>query len=553
MTRLGPTFRRFLLATLAAALLGALPPAVAVAGTITPTDGVDEFNTNASHCSLREAIQAAQGTGAFNGCSIGSDTDADTIALQSGTTYSLNLPGVENLNSGGDLDVVGQAGDNYLTINTTGPGRATIDASGAGDRVLDIAPNGAPSYIVQFTLSNVELTGGNAGANDSGGLKAGYMTSLVVNSAYVHGNTAGDGGAMRIDAGFASFTDSRIEDNTATGGFGGLWLESADPVTFSNTTIAHNHALGGIGGGIAISSNTFPDVTLTNSTVYGNDAATDGGGIYSTADPLAMNPGVLTLSSSTIAGNHADFDNNGSGNGGGLYMLGTASSISRNSIIGDNTDAGGEAPDCSGNLTSQGYNLFESILGCSVTLNNDVIGDPKLGALGIDPVGVPVPVLPLLPGSPALNAGNPLATGGSAPACPAADQRGDSRGSAFVDNCDIGAFEYQAHDTDFDQYPDNADNCPNVINPTQANTKGGTAAGDACEDQDSDGVLDAADNCATQSGPASNGGCPLPVQPPPAGAGPGATGQRAAALKKCKKKKGAARKKCKKKANKLPV
>jgi hypothetical protein len=43
----------------------------------------------------------------------------------------------------------------------------------------------------------------------------------------------------------------------------------------------------------------------------------------------------------------------------------------------------------------------------------------------------------------------------------------------------------------------------------------------------------------------------VPMTPPPVAAGP--TGQRAAALKKCKKKKGAARKKCKKKAKKLPV
>jgi len=44
----------------------------------------------------------------------------------------------------------------------------------------------------------------------------------------------------------------------------------------------------------------------------------------------------------------------------------------------------------------------------------------------------------------------------------------------------------------------------------------------------------------------------VPVTPPPAATGP--TGQRAAALKKCKKKKSAkARKKCKQKAKKLPV
>jgi hypothetical protein len=47
---------------------------------------------------------------------------------------------------------------------------------------------------------------------------------------------------------------------------------------------------------------------------------------------------------------------------------------------------------------------------------------------------------------------------------------------------------------------------------------------------------------------------PPPPPPPPPAASTGPTGQRAAALKKCKKKKSKqARKKCKKKANRLPV
>jgi hypothetical protein len=55
---------------------------------------------------------------------------------------------------------------------------------------------------------------------------------------------------------------------------------------------------------------------------------------------------------------------------------------------------------------------------------------------------------------------------------------------------------------------------------------------------------------AALTGTATTPSTPSPT-PPPAAVGP--TGQRAAALKKCKKKKGAARKKCKKKANRLPV
>jgi hypothetical protein len=528
----------------AIAALSALAPGVAAAGTITPTDGVDEYGTIPGHCSLREAIQAAQTAGSFNGCTIsGGDSNADTIQLIPATTYTLSLTGGnEDANATGDLDIVGQAGtDDQLGITTTAAGRATIDANGL-DRAFDVGPGLYPiAYMSSFGLANVEIKGG-AGVSDGGAVKVADATFFSLANSYIHDNAADAAGAIHVPVNTV-IADSRIEGNTADA-FGGIWTEG--DLTISGTTVAGNHALNGPGGGIGIGS-PFVDVSLTNSTVTGNDASTDGGGIYSQADPAnppPTGPGSLTIASSTVAGNHADADSNGSGNGGGIFMQGTASSTTRNSIFGDNTDFGGQAPDCSGSLTSQGYNLFESILGCTVTLNNDVIGDPKLGPAFIDPVGVPVPVLPLLPGSPAINAANPGPADNSPPHCPTADQRADSRGSAFVDGCDIGAFEYQAHDTDSDQYPDDADNCPNVLNPTQANAKGGTAAGDACEDQDSDGVLDAADNCATQAGPASNAGCPLPVQ----------TGQRAAALKKCKKKKkAAARKKCKKKALKLPV
>ena len=47
-------------------------------------------------------------------------------------------------------------------------------------------------------------------------------------------------------------------------------------------------------------------------------------------------------------------------------------------------------------------------------------------------------------------------------------------------------------------------------------------AGGACDagayelgDRDADGLLDTADNCPVQAGPASNGGCPLVIDTPP--------------------------------------
>jgi hypothetical protein len=95
-------------------------------------------------------------------------------------------------------------------------------------------------------------------------------------------------------------------------------------------------------------------------------------------------------------------------------------------------------------------------------------------------------------------------------------------------------------DADGDGYGDESqDNCVGVSNAAQTNSDG-------------DGVGDACDNCPTQAGPASNGGCPLPALSPPALTPPTILPTPATtAKKKCKKRKArsgaeVARKKCKK-------
>ena len=164
--------------------------------------------------------------------------------------------------------------------------------------------------------------------------------------------------------------------------------------------------------------------------------------------------------------------------------------------------------------------------------------DPLLGGLlyngGPTPGGAPsttqLRTMALATGSPAID----RVTSG----CPAPTT--DARGTGFPrpsvggTGCDSGAFESQ--DIDGDGSGDATDNCRSTLNAGQANNDG-DAQGDACDpDDDNDGFADTTDQCVTQAGIADNAGCPV-------------TGRRAAALKKCKKKKTAkAKKKCRKKA-----
>jgi CHAT domain-containing protein len=171
--------------------------------------------------------------------------------------------------------------------------------------------------------------------------------------------------------------------------------------------------------------------------VSGNTATFDGGGIF------GLNGGTIT--NSTITNNTADADNNGSGNGGGIFreINGTFTII--NSIIAGNFDRGFETPDLGSNVagvgfTNGGNNLIGANDGFAATFApSALIGtiaspvNPQLAPLANN--GGTTLTHALLPNSPALNAGN------NANAPVGNDQRGLPRISGIA--VDIGAFEAQ--------------------------------------------------------------------------------------------------------------
>jgi len=151
------------------------------------------------------------------------------------------------------------------------------------------------------------------------------------------------------------------------------------------------------------------------------------------------------------------------GNGGGLWNFGTNEPLVWNSIICQNLmNSGGMAgstnfygtigtngtpgigSDGNGLFLSQGHNLIGRVGGLTnlTTANGDLLGndthplDPKLGPLQLNE-GI-VPTVALLPGSPAIDAGDDTILG--APENLTRDQRGSARLSGA--HVDIGAFEY---------------------------------------------------------------------------------------------------------------
>jgi hypothetical protein len=214
-------------------------------------------------------------------------------------------------------------------------------------------------------------------------------------------------------------SNSTLSGNSATYG-GGIYNDHGI-LTVSNSTLSGNSATYD-GGGIY---NSFYSVTVSNSTFSGNSA---GFGSFSGLGGAIYNQATLILSNCTFSGNSAAPTR--SGIGGGIYNIGGLLHA-WNNIIADNTASSG--PDLWGYLGSLGHNLIGSTGGAAGFDPTDLLNvRPLLGPLQNN--GGPTQTMALLPGSPAIDAGD--TTG-----APDTDQRGFPR--IVGGTIDIGAFEVQ--------------------------------------------------------------------------------------------------------------
>jgi hypothetical protein len=153
----------------------------------------------------------------------------------------------------------------------------------------------------------------------------------------------------------------------------------------------------------------------------------NGGGIFNQTEETA------TVTNSTFSGNSASIGGGGIQNFSGTLIL-------VNTIIAGNSAPQG--PDVSEPVTSLGYNLIGNPSGGSGFAATDLLGvDPLLGPLQDN--GGPTETMALLPGSPAIDAGNDALV----PSGITTDQRGAPR--EVYGGVDICAFEVQVYAVDF--------------------------------------------------------------------------------------------------------
>jgi Right handed beta helix region len=270
----------------------------------------------------------------------------------------------------------------------------------------------ATNLAATVTVLNSTFTGHNLEAILSYG-----NAGITVTNSTISGNLVG------IETNFAnvSIANSTISDNS--GWRGGVFAASGD-LSIVNSTISGNSATTGTGGGIY--GNGLDDLSIVNSTISGNSAKTGtGGGIYNFNSPLRV-------TNSTITGNSA-------ASGGGIYNDGSggASVVEISNTILNAGASGENIFNNGGTVTSLGYNLSSDDGGGYLTGPGDQINtDPLLGLLQNN--GGPTFTHALLPGSPAIDAGDPNFT-----PPPLYDQRGCPFDRVFNGRIDIGSFEVQ--------------------------------------------------------------------------------------------------------------
>lgn len=426
-------------------------------------------NDASGNISLRSAIEY------LNANAAGGDTV--NFSLPAGSTINLTL---------GQIEI-----DDSLALVGPGAGSLTVaQTSVLPARLFEVGSSTAFSDPI-VSMSGLTLTGGRvtgntmtgeAGAIENyGGLTLSQMT-------LTHNSSVNALGGAVVNRGSLSVTASTFSNNSAVNG-GAIWNWST--VTISDSTFSGNVSY--YGGAIfnysALTVNrssfaaniaTGPNVgslysggaiynnggaaTIIGSTFSGNTANGDGAGIM-------LQGGSLNVSNSTFAGNSAGF-----AGGGIMFYNNTGTATLINSTVANNTApygggienfvgqfaiantivAGNTAttadPDVKGRFANTDHDLI-GIIGDATGFSASgpaasLIGtaanplDPLLGPLANN--GGPTETMALLPGSPAINAGDDhpeTTTGNHALVAPAADQRGKTRITPADPQIDIGAYE----------------------------------------------------------------------------------------------------------------
>jgi hypothetical protein len=297
-------------------------------------------------------------------------------------------------NDGDTIDATGVSGTITLTS-----GQLLVDKSvtinGAGADLLALDGN-ATSRVFQTvtgakTVSISGLTIRNGQGGEGGGIENAATLTLTIINSTLSANAAGLGGGV-FNSGTLTIINSNFSSNMASEG-GGIYNPGSGTLTISNSTFS------------------------------GNAAPVAGG--------ASFNLGTMQIANTTLSDNSSPL-------GGGVFNMGT---LQIGNTIVNAGASGANIINSGGTVTSHGYNLSSDDAGGFLTGPGDQINtNPLLGPLQDN--GGPTFTHELLPGSPAIDAGDPNFT-----PPPFFDQRGQGFPRVVNGRIDKGSFEVQSGGT----------------------------------------------------------------------------------------------------------
>ena len=359
-------------------------------------------------CPLRAALELAQQT-------IGGAGTEIRVLVPAGTYLLNGFKGPLPLGNTG-TSACGEAGGKFkcpVTLEGAGATRTIIDGQKSTSLIGVLTKAGA------VTVAGVTLTHGSTPG--FGGAISSLETPLTVRNSVLSENVAAKaGGAIETDETQLQVINSSIRNNSAETG-GGIDAHISSFVLL-DSSVTGNHAVSMRGGGIALEQNLGDETIIGNSTIAANTAALTGGGINDEGF------GGVSLIYSTLSGNSAGVE------GGGIRKP--------NPFLLEYSIIAGNSPDqCVGATaaTAVGTNIVFGPSSCVLPGTPPLTSDPKLG--GLSPNGGLGETIPLLRGSPALDAGGPACPSIEF-AGPVTDERGVFRPRGA--GCDLGAYESAA-------------------------------------------------------------------------------------------------------------
>lgn len=315
-----------------------------------------------------------------------------------------------------------------------------LRGSGTRESVIDGIDDGRdqPLFLVDGALVWLtDLTIRNGGEVQRGGaIRIGNGGSASLARVEISNNDAfTGGGGIYVQDGSLILIDSSVSNNRAIGAFaGGIYVHGTGRLTIDRSTIDGNES--NRSGGIY----NFGSATITNSTISGNSARSDrrgSGGI--------INVGTAHLNNVTIYGNSSEAPFDEPQSSGGLATGSGARTTVSNTILAHNT-RGASANDCTGPVTSYGYNLIEDADDCVLSdiLTGNITGrDPQLSPLAYNLGAATRTHLPMS-SSPVISAGHPQVGPGVSTRgrCERRDQTGWVRQlTGSGERCEIGSIE----------------------------------------------------------------------------------------------------------------